>query len=95
MQWPDITFPPINLWSLPKMNKDVLNSRTKPYPVDKLIYQSTPNYKNDDAFDFTLIDEEDEIEIVDSKVLRELHLKDDFDWENERELEDLYGDFDE
>ena len=73
--WLDLKLPPINLWSLPKMNKQV--------------------YKDDDTFDFTLIDEEDEPEIIDSKVLRELHLKDDFDWENERELEALYGNFDE
>lgn len=48
--------------------------------------------KNDDIFDFSL---DEEFEIIDAKVLKELYLKDDIDWENERELEDLYGDFDE
>lgn len=72
MKWADIKLPPINLWSLPKMSRQVP--------------------KNDDIFDFSL---DEEFEIIDAKVLKELYLKDDIDWENERELEDLYGDFDE
>jgi hypothetical protein len=75
MQWPDITFPPINLWSLPKMTKQVA--------------------KNESAFDFNLLEEVEELEILDTKVLKDLYLKEDFDWENERGLEDLYGAFDE
>ncbi len=34
MKWPDLTFPPINLWSYPKMNIDEEFPVT---PIDKLI----------------------------------------------------------
>jgi len=75
------------------MNKDVLNTRTKPFPTDRLRYESTPSYKTDDAYDFETNDvylvEDEDSSLIEPSTLEDLNYVDSY--YDDKELDTITG----